>query len=143
VLWRKKLVSKIKSNFGLYLYEIGYTYNQLRLSVMVHDAHMKNRYLARKGVINVYNSSKMHILYHLVEDIHRFGSPINYVTKKGEQFNKFIRECLFRTNMHSLSRNAAVAFSKRFVARHILADGSWQVAGQSSPVNPSPKFLIR
>ncbi|KAI8635890.1 hypothetical protein BD408DRAFT_314569, partial [Parasitella parasitica] len=69
------------------------------------------------------NSSKMHILYHLTEDITRFGSAIFYETEKGEQFNKFIRETLFRTNRHNPSRDTAFAFGKRFMSNHVLTGG--------------------
>ncbi|KAI9328819.1 hypothetical protein BD770DRAFT_292114, partial [Pilaira anomala] len=71
------------------------------------------------------NSSKMHIMHHLVDDIFRFGSAIFFETEKGEQHNKFVREGLFRTNRQNPSRDVAVAFAKRMMARHILAGGSW------------------
>lgn len=131
--------SRIEFNKDLYLHATAATYNNLRLSVMAHDKYLKARFPTRKGVINIYNSSKFHILYHLVEDIFHFGPPIFYETEKGEQFNKFIRECLFRTNRQSPSRDVAVAFSKRLIAHHILTGGSWQVADRT--VTCSPKVL--
>jgi len=68
----------------------------------------------------------MHILYHLTEDIIRFGSPIFYETEKGEQFNKFIRETLFRSNRHNPSKDAAVSFGKRCMSQHVLSGGFWE-----------------
>ena len=133
-------ISKIKHKSDSYLKYVEFTYNDLRVSVMEHDAYMKRKYPSRRGG-SVYNSSKMHIMHHLVDDIYRFGSPIFYETEKGEQFNKFIRECLFRTNRHNPSRDAAVAFAKRLMARHVLTGGSWLVAGQDYPVKASNKVL--
>ncbi|KAG2204653.1 hypothetical protein INT47_011948 [Mucor saturninus] len=112
-------ISKIKHKSDSYPKYVEFTYNDLRLSVMEHDAYMKQKYPNRRGGF-VYNSSKMHIMQHLVADIYRFKSPIFYETEKGEQFNKFIRECLFRTNRHNPSRDAAVVFSKRMMVRHVL-----------------------
>lgn len=108
-------ISRIKFNLSLYLKSIAAVYDNLCRSVLIHDAYMRAKFPNRKGG-SIYNSSKMHILYHLVEDISRFGSPIFYETEKGEQFNKFIRECLFRTNRHNPSKDAAVAFTKRLMA---------------------------
>ncbi|RCH81082.1 hypothetical protein CU098_000457, partial [Rhizopus stolonifer] len=51
---------------------------------------------------------KVHVLQHLPEHILRFGCPIQYETESGEQFNKFIREHLFKTNHHFGSRDVAV-----------------------------------
>ncbi|KAG2192404.1 hypothetical protein INT47_012471 [Mucor saturninus] len=133
-------VSRIKSNSNLYLRQIASTYNDLRLSVLYHNAFIKQKRPTRSGH-SIYNSSKMHIMHHLVDDIYRFGSPIFYETEKGEQFNKFIRECLFRTNRHNPSKDVAVAFAKRMMAYHILSGGSWSVADIVNPVKASHKVL--
>ncbi|CAO3655761.1 unnamed protein product [Mucor hiemalis] len=53
------------------------------------------------------------MLHHLVADIERFGMPVHYETEHGEQFNKFIREEILRTNRHNPSRDLAVAFAKK------------------------------
>ncbi|KAI9011017.1 hypothetical protein CLU79DRAFT_839429 [Phycomyces nitens] len=80
-------------------------------------------------------------MHHLVNDIYCFGSPIFYETEKSEQFNKFIRECLFRTNRHNPSKDVAVAFAKRIMAYHILSGGSCLVADIVNPVKASHKVL--
>lgn len=135
-------LSKVKFDSGLYVDMIAATYDGLRRSIKVHDAHLKARFpRKKKGIINIYNSSKMHIMYHLQQDMVRFGSPIFYETGKSEQFNKFIRESLFRTNRQNTSRDVAIAFSKRLIARHLLAGGSWLAAGQSIPSRCSNKVL--
>jgi len=54
---------------------------------------------------------KLHTLHHMAEDIRRFGLPVHYETEHGEQFNKFIREEILRTNRHNPSRDIAVAFA--------------------------------
>ncbi|KAI9331639.1 hypothetical protein BD770DRAFT_375807 [Pilaira anomala] len=133
-------ISRIKFNSSLYLTQVASNYNDLRLSVLYHDEFLKIKYPNRKGG-NIYNSSKMHIMHHLVDDIFRFGSAIFFETEKGEQHNKFVREGLFRTNRQNPSRDVAVAFAKRMMARHILAGGSWFVEGQSIPLKASRKVL--
>lgn len=71
----------------------------------------------------------MHILFHLKEDICRFGSFIFYETGKGEQFNKFIRVALFRTNRQAMkSRDVA----KRIAVKHTVTDGQWKVSEDHS-----------
>ncbi|KAI8356691.1 hypothetical protein BD560DRAFT_437924 [Blakeslea trispora] len=54
---------------------------------------------------------KLHLLHHLKEDIIRFGLPVHYETEHGEQFNKFIREEIMRTNRHNPSKDVATSFA--------------------------------
>lgn len=68
---------------------------------------------------------KLHTLHHMVEDIRRFGLPVHYETEHGEQFNKFIREEILRTNRHNPSRDIAVAFARRFMIHHVINGGSF------------------
>lgn len=117
-------ISKIYHHRDMYITYVKNAINNLRYSVMKHDQFLRRRNPELKR--SIYNLSKMHILYHLPDDIFRFGSPIFYETEKGEQFNKFIRECLFRTNRHNPSRDAAIAFAKRFMAKHIFTGGIWK-----------------
>ncbi|KAI7874436.1 uncharacterized protein EV154DRAFT_569723 [Mucor mucedo] len=63
---------------------------------------------------------KVHMLYHLLEDIKRFGCPLQYETESSEQFNKFIREHLFMTNRQYTSRDVAKRFGKQFICRQIF-----------------------
>ena len=70
---------------------------------------------------------KLHLLCHFEEDIIRFGLPVHYETKHGEQFNKFMREDIMRTNRHNLSRDVATIFAKQFVVHHVVNDRSFIV----------------
>jgi hypothetical protein len=133
-------VRNIKFNSSLYILAISGTYEELRSSVLQYESAAK----AEKPNIkecNIYNSSKMHILSHLPSDIARFGSSILFETEKGKQVNKFIRECWFRTNCQSPSRDAAVAFAKRMMTAHVLTGGAWQMEGQSQPLQASVNVL--
>ncbi|KAI7887869.1 uncharacterized protein EV154DRAFT_595122 [Mucor mucedo] len=60
---------------------------------------------------------KVHMLHHLLDDIKRFGCPLQYETESSEQFNKFIREHLFMTNRLYTSRDVAFRFGKQFICR--------------------------
>ncbi|OBZ80415.1 hypothetical protein A0J61_11537, partial [Choanephora cucurbitarum] len=71
--------------------------------------------------------SKLHLLYHLEEDIYRFVLPVHYETEHGEQFNKFMREDIMRTNRHNPSKDVATSFAKQFAVHHIVNDGSFIV----------------
>lgn len=133
-------ISKIKSKSNMYLTEVATAYRHLRSSVLSHDEFRKAKF-PRRQTRGIYKSSKMHILHHLVDDIQRFGSAVFYETEKGEQFNKFIRECLFRTNRHNPSRDTAVAFAKRMMAKHVLTGGSWFLGGHNSPLKATEKVL--
>lgn len=68
---------------------------------------------------------KLHMLHHMADDIFRFSMPVNYETEHGEQFNKFIREEIFRTNRHSPSKDVATAFARQFMIHHIISGGSF------------------
>ncbi|OBZ80471.1 hypothetical protein A0J61_11480 [Choanephora cucurbitarum] len=68
---------------------------------------------------------KVHMLHHLAEDIIRFNLPIHYETEHGEQFNKFIREEILRTNRHNPSKDVATSFAKQFTIRHLINGGSF------------------
>ncbi|KAI8367985.1 hypothetical protein EDC96DRAFT_564490 [Choanephora cucurbitarum] len=70
---------------------------------------------------------KLHLLYHLEEDIIRFGLPVHYETEHGEQFNKFSREEIMRTRRHNPSRDVATSFAKQFAVHHVVNDGSFIV----------------
>ncbi|KAI9325029.1 hypothetical protein BD770DRAFT_334923, partial [Pilaira anomala] len=63
---------------------------------------------------------KVHMLHHILEDIERFGCPLQYETESAEQFNKFIREHLFMTNRQFTSRDVAIRFGKQFICRQIF-----------------------
>lgn len=114
-------ISKIDSHCDLYINAIRVAVNNLRFFVHQYETLVRSVTSGR----GIYQSSKMHILFHLADDIKRFGSPIFYETEKGEQFNKFIRETLFRSNRRNPSRDAAIAFGKRHMAKHILTGGIW------------------
>lgn len=133
-------VRNIKFNSSLYILAISGTYDELRLSFLQYESAAK----AEKPNItecNIYNSSKMHILSHLPSDIARFVLLILFEAEIGEQFNKFIKECLFRTNRQSPSRDAAVAFAKRMMTTHILTGSVWQMEGQSHLLRASTNVL--
>ncbi|KAI8374795.1 hypothetical protein BD560DRAFT_433797 [Blakeslea trispora] len=70
---------------------------------------------------------KLHLLHHLKEDIIRFGLPVHYETEHGEQFNKFIREEIMRTNRHNPSKDVATSFAKQFAVHHVVNGGSFIV----------------
>ncbi|OAD75381.1 hypothetical protein PHYBLDRAFT_64303 [Phycomyces blakesleeanus NRRL 1555(-)] len=70
---------------------------------------------------------KVHLLHHITDDIVRFGSMLQYETENGEQFNKFIRKHLFKTNCHSTSRDIATRFGKQFICWHLCNGGSYVV----------------
>ncbi|KAH8913947.1 hypothetical protein BT69DRAFT_1233704, partial [Atractiella rhizophila] len=38
-----------------------------------------------------FNKRKFHLLVHLVDNVHRFGVPINYATEKFESYNGVLR----------------------------------------------------
>ncbi|CAO3613789.1 unnamed protein product [Mucor hiemalis] len=67
---------------------------------------------------------KLHMLHHMAADIFRFSMPVNYETEHGEQFNKFIREEILRTNRHSPSKDVATA-ARQFMIHHIISGGSF------------------
>ncbi|KAI8360860.1 hypothetical protein EDC96DRAFT_226949 [Choanephora cucurbitarum] len=75
---------------------------------------------------------KVHMLHHLTEDIVRFGLPVHYETEHGEQFNKFIREEILRTNRHNPSKDVATSFAKQFAIRHLINGGSFLVTTTGS-----------
>ncbi|KAI9345978.1 hypothetical protein BD770DRAFT_291246, partial [Pilaira anomala] len=77
---------------------------------------------------------KLHTLRHMASDIHRFGMPINYETEHGEQFNKFIREEILRTNRHNPSKDVAIAFARQFIIHHVVSGGSF-LANYKNPVS--------
>ncbi|KAI9030678.1 hypothetical protein CLU79DRAFT_831220 [Phycomyces nitens] len=72
------------------------------------------------------------MLHYMTQDIRRFGLPVHYETEHDEQFNKFIREEILRTNRHNPSKNVAVAFAKQFAIHHVV--GVRRVVGVSSGI---------
>lgn len=63
---------------------------------------------------------KVHMLHHMLDDIKRFGCPLQYETESSEHFNKFIREHLFMTNRQYTSRDVAIRFGKQFICRQVF-----------------------
>ncbi|KAI8329380.1 hypothetical protein BD560DRAFT_441626 [Blakeslea trispora] len=47
--------------------------------------------------------------------------------ERGEQFNKFIREEIMRTNRHNPSKDVATSFAKQFAVHHVVNGGSFIV----------------
>ncbi|KAL9536636.1 hypothetical protein MBANPS3_012495, partial [Mucor bainieri] len=136
-------VSNISCNAAAYVELIRYQYGQLRYSVSKYNAYTKTISPKNKNgrpKLLLYNSSKLHILHHLPQDILRFGSAMFFETEKGEQYNKFIREALFRTNRQNPSKDVAISFGKRFMLRHVLTGGSWRDSNESWK-NTMPKVL--
>ncbi|KAI9327333.1 hypothetical protein BD770DRAFT_455737 [Pilaira anomala] len=81
---------------------------------------------------------KLHTLRHMASGIHRFGMSINYETEHGEQFNKFIREEILRTNRHNPSKDVSIAFARQFIIHHVVSGGSFLVNYK----NPVSKLLF-
>ncbi|KAI9351067.1 hypothetical protein BD770DRAFT_291174, partial [Pilaira anomala] len=66
---------------------------------------------------------KTHFLHHIVDDIIRFGPAVHFETEHGEQYNKFIREAILRTNRHFSARDITFRFARQFVIRHLINGG--------------------
>jgi hypothetical protein len=75
------------------------------------------------------NRLKTHLLVHLAEDVHRFAGGPHTESKKGEQFNKYIRDSLSHTNRQNTSR-VAVRFAEETMLRLLAQDGVWGLNGQ-------------
>jgi hypothetical protein len=72
--------------------------------------------------------SKVHLLRHIVNDMRRFDTILNYETEEGEQFNKHIWEHLCFTNRLNNSIDIANKFAKQAIMQHIrrwLLDLPW------------------
>ncbi|KAI8326993.1 hypothetical protein EDC96DRAFT_549931 [Choanephora cucurbitarum] len=93
---------------------------------LVHiDNYLIKNGLSLETIISL--QLKFYFLYHLEEDIIRFGLPVHYETEHGERFNKFIREEIMRTNRHNPSRDMAISCPKQFAVYHVVNDGSFIV----------------
>lgn len=96
-------ISGITSHSHVYVQAIRCEYMQFKNCVLLHDGELRKMSTPKKKRATLHNTSKMHILCHITEDIIRFGSPVFfYETEKGKQFNRFIREALFRTNRRGI-----------------------------------------
>lgn len=71
----------------------------------------------------ISSKPKLHMLYHLQEDLDRFGTAMHFDTEKGEQFNKFIREHVQHTNRQCPSLDVLKLFGQQFMFRHIVDGG--------------------
>ncbi|KAL0074303.1 C2H2-type zinc finger transcription factor [Phycomyces blakesleeanus] len=86
-------VRSIDSQYETYISEVDTAVRSLIEVLHKYDTNCKHKKHA------FYTSKpKVHLLTHLPEDLRRFEPALNYETKKGEQFNKHIREHLFHTN---------------------------------------------
>ncbi|SAM06198.1 hypothetical protein [Absidia glauca] len=65
-------------------------------------------------------------IFHLADDIRRFGCALNFETEKGEQMNKFIREHVRHTNGHNPAKDITIRFGKEEMLRHIIDGGYWR-----------------
>ncbi|KAI9316710.1 hypothetical protein BX666DRAFT_1877986 [Dichotomocladium elegans] len=74
----------------------------------------------------ISNTSKLHMLRYLKDDLARFASAIHFESEKGEQFDKFIRKQIFHTNRHNPSGDVLSLFGRQFIFRHILDGGYWE-----------------
>ncbi|KAI8327355.1 hypothetical protein BD560DRAFT_466754 [Blakeslea trispora] len=99
--------------------------NELTRPILVPDNHfLRNNIILPSGLSL---QPKLDLLYHLQNDILRFGLPIHYEIENGEQFNKFIREEILCTNRHNPSKDVATSFAKQFIIHHIINGGSFVV----------------
>ncbi|CEP07513.1 hypothetical protein [Parasitella parasitica] len=104
-------ISKITSNTTLYIQQVHEDYWRFKRCVLEHDLELQSvdfQFLdPSRKLAGLHNSSKMHVLCHLTEDIIR----------------SFVKRCL--EQRHHPSRDAAVAFGKRTMMMHIMSGGYW------------------
>ncbi|KAI9330555.1 hypothetical protein BD770DRAFT_449527 [Pilaira anomala] len=89
------------SQFELYKSIFGYILDKFIYAMYSLDDHLKNE--ANPPMFSL--KPKVHMFHHILEDIERFGCPLQYDTESAEQFNKFIREHFFMTNRQFTSRD--------------------------------------
>ncbi|CAO3657042.1 unnamed protein product [Mucor hiemalis] len=101
-----------------------------RLSFYVHDLagcilKLDNYCIKNKKTTPTILSfqPKLHMLYHMVADVERFGMPVHYETEHGEM-------------------DLAVAFGKQFVVKHIVNGGSF-LANYQDPVHKNVNEMRR
>ncbi|KAL0074309.1 hypothetical protein F4703DRAFT_1968613 [Phycomyces blakesleeanus] len=113
-------VRQIESRFEEYITQVNHAVNSL--IAKLHESDMAN--VANLKHLPLSTKPKTHNMIHLTEDIRRFGPALNFETEKGEQFNKYIREHLIRTNRLNTLRDICHKFTKQAVMQHIFANGS-------------------
>ncbi|KAI9343815.1 hypothetical protein BD770DRAFT_430772 [Pilaira anomala] len=106
----------VYNQFELYKNIFQYILKKITYALYSLDDHLKNE--ANPPMFSL--KPKVHMLHHILEDIERFGCPLQYETESAEQFNKFIREHLFMTNRQFTSRDVAIRFGKQFICRQIF-----------------------
>ncbi|KAI8144219.1 hypothetical protein BJV82DRAFT_608751 [Fennellomyces sp. T-0311] len=118
----------------VYMGQIQYDYDQYidlidtkvkALTVFVTEIESMCATVSNTGPRIISETSKLHILHHLKDDLSRFAPAIHYESEKGEQFNKFIREHIQHTNRHNPSRDVLTLFGRQFMFRHIIDGGFW------------------
>ncbi|KAG1454565.1 hypothetical protein G6F56_007290 [Rhizopus delemar] len=130
----------ITGNIGSFLELVQSCINELTSRVLDLDNFCIRK---KKTVFCILSlQPKLHTLHHLVQDIKRFGMPIHYETEHGEQFNKFIREEILRTNRHNPSRDLAAAFSRQFVLQHLINGGSFLTTVRNAQNNEEIRRVV-
>ncbi|KAI7889014.1 uncharacterized protein EV154DRAFT_565787 [Mucor mucedo] len=71
------------------------------------------------------NRLKTHLIIHLVEDCIRFASPVLLATEKNEQFNKYIRAIIMKTNKQNPSRDLALINGRELSLRNVAMGCYW------------------
>ncbi|KAL0097348.1 hypothetical protein J3Q64DRAFT_1693761 [Phycomyces blakesleeanus] len=107
----------IESNYEQYIYVFRDTLSKFTDTLYVLDKHLCQTD-AKPPKFSL--RPKIHLLHHLLDDVQRFGCPLQYETESAEQFNKFIREHLFMTNRLYTSRDVASRFGKQFICCQIF-----------------------
>ncbi|KZT08876.1 uncharacterized protein LAESUDRAFT_735610 [Laetiporus sulphureus 93-53] len=78
----------------------------------------------------IFVKPKLHILAHLVEDVHRHGPPILYSTEIFECYNAIFRMCSILSNHQALSRDIVWACAEMDRFKHIISSGWWKDPSQ-------------
>ncbi|KAL0080206.1 hypothetical protein F4703DRAFT_1958173 [Phycomyces blakesleeanus] len=110
----------ISKDFDYYIVLIKHTVNEVTNPLLALDIHIEKSNYTKQDLIF---KPKVYLLYHIAKDIVCFGSVLQYKTENGKQFNKFICEHLFQTNIQSTSRDVALRFGKQFICCYLCNNG--------------------
>ncbi|KAH8923881.1 hypothetical protein BT69DRAFT_1333485 [Atractiella rhizophila] len=88
-----------------------------------------------------FNKRKFHLLVHLVDNVRRFGVPINYATEKFESYNGVVRLRSVFSNHQAPGVDIATSFAGYDRVRHIFSGGFWKDKATSQWVCASSKVI--